>query len=501
MSILNDLGSISTNLRDRAHATKIFVDGNYSRAPKQSFLYYVNIESMSDNSKNVGVLVKSVGLPKFNIDLKKSNAYNKPSFTQTKINYEPITIVFHDDNSDTIRNFWFEYFNYYYRDTDNNQQKFGAIVKSKYNENRPSNNWGYTPKEDEPFFKKITIYSLHQKQFSAYILMNPIIKSFQHGEHQAGSNEVMQNSMTIEYESVLYTYGKITKNTVPGFLDLWYDMHPSPLTPAGGGTASILGQGGLAETADEAMNDLAEGNYGAALFKGVQGLKNASSMDLKKAATGELMDIGKNVLRGNDPTKNIFVPNLADWAGKLKGKSTSEAEEAAADNTFNNRLVVTTGIRQISNAHDNLRNQSLTADLLSADTIDTTIELGLDAADQLRAPTNQGSINGIQSKSSLQYNQNIAQQTKIALQIEINTAKDQQQLAIDAINSINNKIANLLSNGNINATPLIKQLTQQIDQQYAIIDLNENTIVSKTKLVTQLDERIKLINMKLQGIV
>ena len=151
------------------------------------------------------------------------------------------------------------------------------------------------------------IFSLHQKKFSEYVIVNPIIRSFQHGEHQAGSNDTMQHTMTLEYETVLYYYGTTSKNTVPGFLELHYDLHPSPLTPAGGGTASILGQGGLLQTADEITHDLANGDYGSALFKGMQGLRNASSMDLKSAAIGA----------GIGATAELALPALSRYFSKF----------------------------------------------------------------------------------------------------------------------------------------------------------------------------------------
>jgi hypothetical protein len=116
------------NLRDYRHASKLFVADNYRLSPKYGFLFHVafdinpNVGANNPTNPNfkdeIGMLVKSVSLPKFNIDVKKYNAYNRPNFVQTKINYETINITFHDDSADVIRNFWFDYYNYYYRDAD-----------------------------------------------------------------------------------------------------------------------------------------------------------------------------------------------------------------------------------------------------------------------------------------------------------------------------------------------------------------------------------------------
>ena len=535
MSIINDLGSISSNLRDRAHATKIFVDGNYQLAPKYNFLYYVHIEStVYDKSKNIGMLVKSAQLPKFSLDLKKANVYNKTSWTQTKINYDPVSIVFHDDNADTVRDFWREYFKYYYRDTYNTETVFGTMLKTKYSDARPSNNWGYTQAQNEPFLKKITIYSLHKKRFSSYSLMNPIIRSFQHGEHQYGSSETMQNSMTVEYESVLYSQGNVIENEIPGFLDLRYDNHPSPLTPAGGGTASIAGQGGLLETISQVGDDIEQGNVGAALFKGVQGLRNASNMDLKNAAIGELLDMGKDILRGNNGTKNIFIPTTVG-EGDSQGINSKPKWLASGNNIAS---MIRSGVSRI--------NQEVTAatsflsksapqgqfdafpgigSLLSLSSIDNSLvstsststvlpqalsssgstfpaESELNQVSDIKLSTNQVSLNDSHTKSTLRYNLSIAQQNKVQLQIEINSLKEQQQIAQDTIATLINKRNELLEEyEEFRNYLLINQLLLLIEQQQEFIATNTKTIDTKNNMITQFNNQIDVINIKLAGTV
>jgi hypothetical protein len=549
MSILNDLGSISSNLRDRAHATKIFVDGNYQLAPKYSFLYYVHIEStVFAKSKDIGMLVKSVQLPRFSIDLKKYNAYNKTSWAQTKLNYDTISIAFHDDNADSVRDFWQAYFKYYYRDTDNNEPKFSEMVKTKYDKIRPSNNWGYTPIQDEPFLKKITIYSLHKKRFSSYALMNPIIKSFQHGEHQAGLNEVMQNSITLDYESVLYSEGDVTEDEIPGFLDLRYDNHPSPLTPAGGGTASILGTGGILETVSQVGKDISAGNFNiGTAFRGIQGLRNASSMDLKGAAVSELLDIGKNILRGNDVTKNIFVPSFpnsvdnkignflnisntvsqgissgAKWLsgsiGAIGKPVVDRINQEVTDATSFLSGVAPKGITNplpkiglllnlpdISRVSPLLtlnteRTPQLANSMATTSAIKSNSEIQLNQATGIRSPLNQGSLNSPQLKSSLQYNLNSAMQNKIDLQVEISKIADQQQMILDSISVLTNKKEYLVDENATNNFLLIKQLSMQIDQQHTMFLNNEEIVNTKNKLVSQVNEKIKLLNAKLSGL-
>jgi len=615
MSTLNDLGSISSNLRDRDHATKIFVDGNYELAPKYNFLYYVHIEStVYDKSKNIGMLVKSAQLPRFNVELRKSNLYNKTSWTQTKINYESVNIVFHDDNADTVRDFWREYFKYYYLDTNNPETTFDAMLKNKYSESRTSNDWGYTAKQNEPFIKKITIYSLHQKKFSSYSLMNPVIKSFQHGEHQYGaSSEGMQNSMTVEYESVLYSQGKVVEDQIPGFLDLRYDVHPSPLIPAGGGTASIAGQGGLLETINQVGDDIQQGNFGAALFKGIQGVRNASNIDLKNAAVGELLDIGKNILRGNNGTKNIFIPTISgvsdrigdllnfggsqgvnskpNWLvsasniGAMARTGFTRINQEVTDATARITNLIPKGItnglpgigsllsvsplietlsvtelqstpllaqtastlatesqptplleqtasaagiesqsispllRTVSTSGTEshptplLRTAStLAAELQPTPLLSRSVSVSspefvpdtsqLNQVPDIKLSSNQVSINDAQTKSTLRYNLNVAQQNKTQLLIEINSLKEQQQIAQDTIVTLISKRNNLLEEyEEFRNMPLINQLKLLIAQQEEFIEKNLLTINDKNLLVTQINKQIDFFNLKLSGTV
>lgn len=348
-------------IKDFQHASKLFVGDNFRLAPKQGYLYHVYFDldpSLTrvgrDPQVEAGMLVKSVDLPKFTMDVKTLNSYNKPNIVQNKIKYEPLNIIFHDDHADVVRNLWFDYYHYYYRDTDlGYSDKSGNpnpayFASTKYGK-RDKNNYGYNPRNYSvatggnipQYIKAIRIYSLHQKRFSEYTLINPVITSFKHGQHQAGSSDAMSNEMTISYEFVLYAAGNVSKNTVKGFADIHYDNSPSPLTPAGGGTASLLGPGGLVNTADEVISDLSNDppDYAAAAFKSFRGFQNLKNMDLKKAAGAELSQVGMDMLRGNNPLNRISIPSLGSLAssgiGSTFGISGGMSGTAAGSATSN----------------------------------------------------------------------------------------------------------------------------------------------------------------------
>ena len=124
-------GFTATNsLRDYTHASKTFRTNAYELKPRFKFLFHVqftlNVEEIQalKNSKVFGptqistlsLAVKTVDLPKYNIDVATLNQYNRKRIVQTKINYEPVNITFHDDGGDNIREMWYQYYSYYYKD-------------------------------------------------------------------------------------------------------------------------------------------------------------------------------------------------------------------------------------------------------------------------------------------------------------------------------------------------------------------------------------------------
>ena len=111
-------------LRDFTHASKTFVSDSYALAPKFKFLFhtYFNINpaaldsTMTANFSNYGLLVKDIRLPSYRFATHTLNQYNRKRIVQTKINYDPVEITFHDDNSNVINKLWYAYYTYYYKD-------------------------------------------------------------------------------------------------------------------------------------------------------------------------------------------------------------------------------------------------------------------------------------------------------------------------------------------------------------------------------------------------
>jgi hypothetical protein len=364
------------NVKDYQHASRLFVDNNYELSPKYTWLFHVyfdlNPELTSVNQQKqieAGMLVKSADLPRFRIDSKTYNNYNRPSIAQTKIKYEDVNIVFHDDSANVIRQLWFDYYNYYYRDMDNNYGDATGSLNPVYLKGNKQtlgqralyNKFGYSPRQNSNFstqyIQAIRIYSLHQKRFSEYTLINPIITNYRHGSHVNGQDGTLENTMTISYESVLYAGG--STKVARGFADLHYDKSPSPLTPAGGGTNSLLGPGGIVNVLDDVISDGSGGNWGGAAFSLVRGYQKNKNVDLANLAKGELTQAFTNILRSGQSSGQLnfgaglnatYIPYRGVAAGGGTGFQSALATQttAAAGSVNSNGFNITSAASAIT---------------------------------------------------------------------------------------------------------------------------------------------------------
>jgi hypothetical protein len=289
----------SPYLRDFTHASKTFRTNSYENAPKLKFLFHtffdINPEAYFSDA-NYGVLVKEVRLPSFNLATHQMNQYNRKRIIQTKIKYEPIEITFHDDNGNTINKLWEAYYRYYYSDgskpsnvlrADRGGGNFplfsgGPLGRSTasynsrdiYDDTADWTDWGLVGGSNRefiesgvkvPFFKNITIFGFNQHDFTAYTLVNPMITNFSHDTYKYDSgNGIMENRMTIDYETVVYNAGNLDgrtpENIVTGFgSETTYDRNLSPITPPGANGA-VLGQGGVVDGAGGSVRSLQYGS-------------------------------------------------------------------------------------------------------------------------------------------------------------------------------------------------------------------------------------------------
>lgn len=249
------------NMGDARHAARMFNDGAFARAPRSKFLFHVYFElndaaMRSKNFKNkhkkeIGLLVKNATLPRFTFDTEVLNQYNKKKVIYKNISYEPIQIKFHDDNTGIVNALWALYYGYYSPERANDKLAWNTVSMGPYRRSvEEFNKFRYGLDQDgveEPFIKSITIYTMAKRRFNSYTLVNPHIQNWDHGDvDYSQSSGLMESTMQLAYESVIYGSGEIQKGNNPiNFGELHYDTVPSPLSVLGGGTASLFGPGGI----------------------------------------------------------------------------------------------------------------------------------------------------------------------------------------------------------------------------------------------------------------
>lgn len=275
-SLYNKYGPVPETLRDYAHASKFFLANGLEYVPRVKFLFHVyfnlntdprtGIPSLqkvfSEDQSSIGMLVKTIQLPQYTIATETLNQYNRKRVIQKKIDYNPVQVEMHDDGGDLIRTLWYNYFSYYYKDpsqsynnvtatngapgVDSTQAAgFSYNNRDIYVNERAVNDWGYigesfsdgTNSENgkPPFFRDITIYGFDQNKWVSYVLINPLISNWSHDTYDYSQDGgIMQNTMTIQYETVKYYTGSVGSERpvtgISGFAQASnYDLRPSPL--------------------------------------------------------------------------------------------------------------------------------------------------------------------------------------------------------------------------------------------------------------------------------
>jgi hypothetical protein len=354
----------NNSLRDYTHASKTFTTNAFELKPRFKFLFHVsftlNVQEIpylrgslgNDDIMNLSLAVKTVDLPKYNIDTETLNQYNRKRIIQKKINYEPVNLSFHDTSDDLVRKMWYLYMSYYYKDptqryldpnntngangaSANQQRGFGYNDRDIYANQRVGNvnDWGYIGESfndgassastgKPPFFRDIRIYGMDQHKFAEYVLINPLITNWSHDQYDYTQGAgIMENKMTIAYETVKYYSGAIARPSpggdpnVQGFAtDAHYDKTLSPISRPGG-NATVFGQGGLLETGAGIIGDLQSGSVlgliGAAQKAGRLN-QTFKGKNLAAITKSEAVKLGTNTLIQGLPAATRAVTNKAD---------------------------------------------------------------------------------------------------------------------------------------------------------------------------------------------
>lgn len=313
-SVNNSLSPLTTGetVRDYKHASRTFVDNNFELQPRHSHLFHVVFEFTTEAATlfntveqlELPILVKSVDLPSYNIDVQTHNQYNRKVQSHHSMNYNPIAIRFHDDVKELIRGMWHKYYIFYNADPTYSLDSNSYTAYDKYS-NRVQQQWGLQ-RGNKRFFKNIKIYSMHNHKFAEYTVINPIITAFNHDSHAYANGNLMEHTMQVAYETVKYATGYVNDITPRGFGELHYDVEVSDLYD-GDPTQEAFINGETKNVAGQRSTDLFQGNI-IGVIKDAEIIYNEERLNTGNIITDTIGIFANNLLTGKKPTSNILVP-------------------------------------------------------------------------------------------------------------------------------------------------------------------------------------------------
>lgn len=357
-NLINGLLGPKGTVADWQHAARLYVDGDLRLAPKSKFLYHVYFqldpvvrtilpELKDKHNLEIGMLVKQAELPKFTANVETRNKYNRKKNVQTAIQYEPVQIVFHDDNYGVTTALLEAYYRYYYADAGYGRVP-GAYNKAGIGDNTYRGaglnqyKYGLDNNISVPFFQNIQISQMAKRHYTTYTLVNPIITSWQHDSVDNGdASTPMANTITVAYEAVHYTRGNVETgdaNAPTGFgATEHYDKQPSPISLLGGGPLSLdsaFGAGAdLYDYISKGQGFSSPLEAGLTAFQLVRGLSNLTSEGLRESGINLLEDTLSNIA-GTDVSgvANVVIP-------KTTGTGSASDVTVATTTPANNNTV------------------------------------------------------------------------------------------------------------------------------------------------------------------
>lgn len=226
-------------LRDFRNAYRLRPDVN---PPRQKFQGYVNFiinrdlaaflysegpdPGSTELRTTISSLVRTAELPAVNFKTDTKNQYNRKKIINTGVEYQPVNMTVFD----TVGNEWLtvlmRYFSYHYMNPRNKQSNdlsdgsardLGSresnsnyvtgtggkeTARSEFGgDTFDSNRAGYNPNITSNFFERIDYVLYHGNKGVQYSIMNPVLTSFKPGTIDYSSSDVMEFSLTLEYES------------------------------------------------------------------------------------------------------------------------------------------------------------------------------------------------------------------------------------------------------------------------------------------------------------
>jgi len=282
------------SIKDYRHASNLFTHDNFRLAPKFRYLYHCNIKlnrgiagALLDQAE-ISFMVKTIELPSITFEVETNKQYNRKAYNLLGVDYAPISITFHDDNHNNVRNFLARIYQHYVNDgTKNNYSVRSGGKRHTYNERASDLTWGldssYAQSGGTNLIDEIQINSLSKGNATVYTLKNPVIASFSHGSHDVSDGAgPMESTIQVHYDAIVY--GDNKAGSVENFGGSFYDRSGSVLSGgARGGGGGLFSPGGIFDKATDVFGNLQSGNLlnaAAGAFQLREQLRHNSTKDL-----------------------------------------------------------------------------------------------------------------------------------------------------------------------------------------------------------------------------
>jgi len=165
---------------------------------------------------HLGPMLKNFTMPSMSIDTDVYNEYNRKRISQSKINFEPVTLTFHDVVNGVTSGIWQAYYMHYFNDgspIDKTGAVKGDVVKTQEinpsGESVSEKSFGYNLpnlKNKRNLISRIEIFQIHAAKAQKTTLYNPRISKFDADTMTYEESRPVEVSYTMEYEYATFEF-------------------------------------------------------------------------------------------------------------------------------------------------------------------------------------------------------------------------------------------------------------------------------------------------------
>lgn len=367
-SFLDDVLGLRSRLYYKDSTQSSFDFGQKSpyylnNAPRLKFQYFAkinfNTEAKDINGKEFVAqflnaeeqallvpLIQEVNMPSMSVATEKINQYNQWRISQTKINFDPVTMVMLDVVDGKSLRFWEMYYEYYFKDAVDTEytKDFGTYERKldadgefnsvTYSESvlseTKNNDYGFnleTVQNQKNLIKSVEIFQVHANRWSKVVLVNPKISKFNHDTLDFSQSELMRLSFTFEYEQALYHnfFTPFTAEDLTGASTYLNNASVLELEDHPTSTSNFQPRQRGLETENQSLNGTAAGLPDNSVLGNLQG----SIGDIINAGPGQLGDaVSQSLITGE--FESPF--NAKDIAKQLTGNLSNASKTIPAKN-------------------------------------------------------------------------------------------------------------------------------------------------------------------------